>query len=396
MILIRSATLVTDGEVHERTDVRIDGGGRIAEVGRDLHGAEGEREIDGAGHTLIPGLIDCHVHITYAGLPDGSAQHGETAVFAALRGAHNARRTLEAGFTTVRSLGGVAGAEIAVARAQRQGLFTGSRVIASGQILCMTGGHGHHNGREIDGADDARKAAREQLKQGAQVIKLIATGGILTDGVEPGNAQLSMEEMRAAVEEAHKAGRRTAAHAQGAAGIENALRAGIDSIEHGIFLQEEQMDFMVANGVYLCPTLSASDRILHHGEAGGVPAYAVRKAKEVAETRRRTIHRAIEKKVRFALGTDAGTPYNLHGENARELSLLAGYGIPALDVLRIATANATANVGMEGQIGRIRPGYLADLVLVEGDLLSDLGLLTTSIRAVLQSGRVVAGPLSSE
>lgn len=391
-MLIQGGTVFTDGSLHGHTDVRIDPDGWIREVGTGLKQNPGEPVIDAQGLTLLPGLIDCHVHITFSGLPNPSGKAGMTAADAALIGARNAHVTLMGGFTTVRSLGGLDNAEIAVSRAQRTGVIPGARVIPSGRAICMTGGHSHLWGREADGPDEACKAAREQLKAGAEVIKLIATGGILTEGVDPGQAQLTESEMRAAIETAHRAGKRTAAHAQGAEGIKNALEAGIDSIEHGIFLTDELARRMVELGTYLVPTLSAATKILEFGVERGVPAYAVEKAQRLAPIRRENIKNAIRSGVRIALGTDAGTPYNQHGENYRELDLLVEHGLDPLQALQAATAHAADNVGLGQEIGRIRSGYRADLVLVEGSVDGPFAQFKERIAYILQQGRIIRRP----
>src|SRR6266700_5437107 len=243
--------------------------GRIAQV-VDISRAPRARRIDLEGHTLLPGLINCHVHLCLGAEADPvRALKDDPAPLTALKALRHAQETVEAGVTTVRDLGGREYVELAVRRAIAEGHFPGPRILAAGRPICMTGGHGSFLGREADGPDDARKAVREQLKAGADVIKLIATGGVMTPGVEPGSSQLTLEEMRAAIDEARKAGRRTAAHAQGSTGIADAIEAGITTIEHGIYLTDEIIASMKAKGVFLVPTLAApaADLVAVVGEA---------------------------------------------------------------------------------------------------------------------------------
>ena len=242
-------------------------GDRITQV---VHGARAPRgrRIDLSGFTLLPGLINCHVHLCFGAEADPvRALKDEPPALTALKVLRRAHETVEAGVTTVRDLGGREYVELAVRRAIAEGLFPGPRILGAGRPVCMTGGHGNFVGREADGPDDVRKAVREQLKAGVDVIKLIATGGVMTPGVEPGSPQLTLDEMRAGVEEATKAGRRTAAHAQGSTGIADAVEAGITTIEHGIFLTDEIIAAMKRRGVFLVPTLAAPAAISGGGLA---------------------------------------------------------------------------------------------------------------------------------
>src|SRR5215468_8411989 len=255
--------------------------GRITAIVPDAQAPRGER-VDLAGHTLLPGLINCHVHLCLGAEADPTRPLREESVaVTAIKAAVRARQTLDAGVTTVRDLGGRDYCELGLKRAIQDGLIPGPRVLAAGRPVCMTGGHGHWLAREADGPDDARKAVREQLKAGADVIKIIATGGVLTPGVEPGSPQLTFDEMRAAIEEARKAGRRTAAHAMAASGIGDAIAAGITSIEHGIYLTDEIVARMRRDGTFLVPTLNAPAAIATGGLAAGIPEYAVRKSEVV-------------------------------------------------------------------------------------------------------------------
>jgi imidazolonepropionase-like amidohydrolase len=347
--------------------------------------------IDLAGHTLLPGLINCHVHLCLGAEADPvrplrEEPLGTTAIKALLR----ARQTAEAGVTTVRDLGGREYAELAVRRAIHEGLIVGPRILAAGRPVCMTGGHGHWLGREADGPDDARKAVREQLKAGADVIKIIATGGVMTPGVEPGSPQLTLEEMRAAIEEARKAGRRTAAHAQASAGISDAIAAGITSIEHGIYLTDEIVAHMRRDGTFLVPTLNAPAAIAMGGLAAGIPEYMVRKSEAVVPAHVASFQLAHRAGVRIAAGADSGTPLNFHGSLLPELELMVKYGMTPLEAIRAATTTAAECLGLGGVTGRVAPGYAADLIAVAGDPAERIEALG-DLRLVLVGGQTIRG-----
>jgi imidazolonepropionase-like amidohydrolase len=252
----------------------------------------------------------------------------------------------------------------------------------------MTGGHGHWLGREADGPDDARKAVREQLKAGADVIKIIATGGVMTPGVEPGSPQMTFEEMRAAIEEARKAGRRTAAHAMAATGISEAIDAGITSIEHGVFLTDEIVAHMRRDGTFLVPTLNAPTAIAAGGLAAGIPAFMVRKSEQVVPAHVASFQLAHRAGVRIAAGADSGTPLNFHGSLLPELTLMVKYGMTPLEAIRSATVTAAECLGLGEVTGRVAPGYAADLIAVAGDPAERIEALA-DLKLVLVNGRVI-------
>jgi imidazolonepropionase-like amidohydrolase len=308
------------------------------------------------------------------------------------RAAVHARNTLQAGFTTVRTLGGRDGADPALRDAQAAGLVEAPRIVATNLVICMTGGHGAWIGREADGPDEVRKAVREQLKAGADCIKLIATGGVMTPGVEPGAQQLTEDELRAGVEEAHKAGRKAAAHAHGSDGIEAAVRAGIDSIEHGSFMTDATIGLMKERGTAYSVTLCSSEGFFN-APPGSVADWAMSKARRVRAAMDDSFRRAYQAGVRLVLGTDAGTPYNRHGDNARELALMVKLGADPLDALRAGTRNGAELLGKLDEIGSIETGKLADLVLCRGDVVADISRLCNpdDIRLVVQGGRIVRG-----
>jgi imidazolonepropionase-like amidohydrolase len=370
--------------------VRVEGD-RIVEVTpNEPRGGSNTTRISETEGTLLPGLIDCHVHFAMSGGPDWLKEVKEPYAIACWRAAKHARDTLRAGFTTVRTLGGRDGADPALRDAQAMGLVEGPRIVPANLIVCMTGGHANWIGREADGPDEVRKAVREQLKKGADCIKFIATGGVMTPGVDPGAQQLTEPELRAGIEEAHKAGRKTAAHAHGADGITAAVMAGIDSIEHGSFMTDDIMQLMKQRGTFYSVTLCSAEGFFD-APPGAVADWAMVKAKQVRDALYDTFRRAYHAGVKLVLGTDAGTPFNRHGDNARELVLMVQLGADPLDALRAGTRNAAELLGRLDVLGTIEPGKLADLVLCRDDVVADVGRLrdASSIRAVIQGGCVV-------
>ena len=341
------------------------------------------------GLTLLPGLINCHVHFCLGGEPDpAQVLFEDPPATRVIKAVLRARQTIEAGVTTVRDLGGPDGIALAVRDATRTGLIPGPRVLAAARGVCMTGGHGWRFGREADGPDDVRKAVREQLKAGADVIKIFASGGVMTPGVEPGSPQLTPEEIRVAIEEARKAGRRTAAHAQAEQGIAACVDAGITSIEHGIFLTEPIAQKMAKEWIALVATLIAPEQIVVHGVAAGIPEYAVRKSEAVRARHLESFHMAVRAGVPIAVGTDAGTPLNPHGSLVPELALMVKAGMAPLETVRAATVTAARVLGLEQEVGTITPGLAADLIAVGGNPAERVEALD-DVRLVLSNGRVV-------
>ncbi len=377
----------------------VDTGSVVIEDDRIVDVAEGSVEPpDGAdivsleGATLLPGLIDCHIHICSDGSNDPWTNRRDQSVAAiTLIAADMAKRTITNGVTTIRDMGGPDGIDVALRDAVDAGVIVGPRMRVSCRCVCMTGGHGWRAGREADGPDEVRKAAREQIKAGADQFKIMASGGVMTPGVDPDAAQFTEEEMRAGIEEAHKAGRMTATHAQSKQGILNAVRAGIDTIEHGFYIDEEAAALMVEKKVYFVPTLAAVHNIVADGVAGGVPAYAVKKAEKIQAIHRQNVIRAKEAGVIIGMGTDAGTPYNGHGKNLQELALLVRAGFCPTEALIAATKTAAEVVGMKDELGMLEAGRLADLVVCTGDPTRDISLLTDpdNIQTIYLAGRKI-------
>ena len=371
-------------------------GGAIADIRpmSDFPDTPDGEVVDVSGRTVMPGLIDCHVHLSIDGDADPIGQVvGDTAAMSALRMARNAAKTLAAGVTTVRDLGAKDHVDISFRRGLDEGLAAAApRLVLSGQPVTMTGGHCWQFGRQADGVDDARRAAREQIRAGADCVKLMATGGILTQGNEIGAAQLEEAEMRAAIEEADKAGKLTAVHAHGASGIKNGVRAGVHSVEHAYFLDNEGIDLMLKRSVWLVPTAAAVDLVVKNGIESGIPADVVEKAEQAIESQRATCRNALGSGVRIAMGTDAGTPYNRHGENAQELVALVSLGMSPMDAIRATTIRGAELLGLADRVGTLEVGKTADIVVVDGDPLEDISVLCAPerIAMVLQGGEIVA------
>lgn len=344
--------------------------------------------LDYSDKTVMPGLINCHVHcLNPVGLPAEEVDRLST-MERAYWGMRNMQDYLESGVTFVRNLGTMKNYDLEIKQSIESGLIQGPHMYCSGSCICMTGGHGWKGGLESDGVDECRKHARQLLKEGVDLIKVMATGGVMTKGVEPGSAQLTQQEMQAVIEEAHKAGRRTATHAQGTEGIKNALYAGIDSIEHGIFLDQECIDYMKEHGVWLVPTLVAPQCIVEAGLEKGLPDYVVRKATYVKDSHVDSFKRAYAQGVKIAMGTDAGTPYNYHNNSAYELELMVQYGVSNMDALVISTRNSADCIGVLNDYGTLEVGKVADVLVLEKNPLEEISHIRT-VNTVLKAGEIV-------
>ena len=354
------AVLVEDG--------RIKAAGARAAVERLAKKAD---VIDASRFTVMPGMINLHAHLDSECGPDFlTSALLISEADAVMTCVDSARRTLLGGVTTVRDLGTKYAAAIAVRDAVNKGWVAGPRIFSAGKLVCMTGGHGWFIGHETDGPDEMRKTIRQNLKRGADCIKVIATGGVLSPGVEVGSSQLDPDELAAAVKEAHKADRRVAAHAIGNEGIKNALRAGVDTIEHGCYLDDEAIKLFKKTGATFVPTLCAPHFLHEHLDE--VPAYARRKTEQVYEAHRASFKRALRAGVTIAAGTDAGTPFNRHELFATELALMTALGMEPEQALHAATAGAARAAGLENETGTLTEGKSADLILVDGDPRKDI------------------------
>jgi len=368
-------------------------GAKTLGVGRGL-AAEGARTIDCRGMYILPGLIDCHVHLSSDGDPGWAAGIAtDPGPSQAWKIAENARRTVEAGITTVRDLGAPNQLNIHLARAIASGRLNGPTVIAAGMGVTMTGGHGHgFLAREADGPDEVRKAVREQLRAGATAIKLFASGGVMTPGVDPRSPSFTEAEMAAGVEEAHKAFRVVAAHAQAAEGVKNAIRAGVDSIEHGVWLDEEAIALMAERGTYLVPTLTAPHHIAHGGAEAGIPGYMVEKAWQVLDDHLASYRAALNAGVRVAMGTDQGTPLSRPGDNAQEVLRMAANGLSNASAIMAATGWAAAL--LHEPAGQLEAGLRADAIVLRTNPLDDLEALArpTKFELIVARGEIVRRP----
>jgi imidazolonepropionase-like amidohydrolase len=379
-------------------DVAIQGG-RIVEVGIGL---DGDELVDCSGRFVLPGMFDCHVHMMDSTL---SALDCESAPFSLqfYEAARNMGLTLASGITTVRD---ACGADLGVQLAQRRGLIRGPRMQISITMISQTGGHGDrwqasgcpgayqwaHPGRPegvANGPDEVRAKVREMIRAGADVIKIATTGGVFSARDDPRQAHFRDAEISVMVEEATAAGRHVMAHAQGNAGIKTAIRGGVRSIEHGLFLDEEAIEMMADRGTWLVPTMAASLG-LTEAIKSGVPIWPEAAEKEplIAGAAEASVRAAIAAGVKIAMGTDA--PVYPHGRNLRELELLVEAGMTPAQALHAATLSAAALMSLDGDLGTLEPGKVADLVIVEGDAL-DIYDLGSRIRAVYQDGVLVSG-----
>jgi imidazolonepropionase-like amidohydrolase len=400
--VIHAGTLLAvPGERPRRNASIIVRGNRIAEVRDGFVDVPGARVVDLRGQYVLPGLIDMHVHMR--GLDDrlqarlqAPFRDNEDEAYTALL---NARRTLLAGFTTVRDLGNDPRLIFSLRDAINAGQFAGPTIVAAGQGLSVSGGHGDVNGLNRDlhainepraintcnGADDCRRAVREQISQGAEVIKFAATGGVLSNVAGGLNQQMMPDEMRAIVETARMFGRRVAAHAHGADGVNAALAAGVSSIEHGTFTNDETFRLYRQTGAYFVPTMMAPAAALADGERGALTPAQFDKAREAAGNIQRSVARAVRENVNIAFGTDSGV--SRHGDNGQEFALMVGAGMTPMAAIRSATVNAATLLGRQDRIGTIEAGKDADIIAVAGDPVENVRLLE-NVQFVMRHGRV--------
>jgi len=402
MILAIHQTRVIDGAgaVLDHATVLIRGS-KITAVGpsRQIGTPKGAVRIDGRGMTLMPGLIDCHVHLCLGGEPDVvQAVESETPAYLLLKSARHARMTLEAGVTTVRDVGSCDHSIFALKRAIDAGVMPGPRIVGAGLALCMIGGHGRFIGQEVEGVAQVRQAVAAQVAAGADVVKVIATGGVLTPGTSPDEAQMTLEELGAAVDEAKRRGRKVAAHAHGVSGMANAIQAGVHSIEHGTLMNEEAADLFAQYGVYMVPTLSALATTAASRRGCGIPDSALDKAKALTKRHQSSFKLAHRRGLLIAMGTDAGTPFNFHGDNAQELDRMAALGMSPMEAIMASTSAAARLIGIQKQVGTIARGKTADLLIIDGNPLRTIELLRdrSRIMGVMQGGKFVAGPLAEK
>jgi imidazolonepropionase-like amidohydrolase len=400
---IRAGTLVDGtGAPPIRSAVILIQGDRITALGSNVQVPAGATVIDLSGETVLPGFIDAHVHLASHVTGDGDWQHAnltEMPSQIALLGAAHAQQTLEAGFTTVRVVGSAHFGDVALRNAINAGWIQGPRIIAAGISFGIRGGHcdetnglqpyalDREGGIEVgvaNGVEEVRKAVRYMVKYGADVIKICATGGVLSLTDSAGVQQYSEDEMRAVVETATQLDRRVAAHAHGTAGIKAAVRAGVTSIEHGSILDAEAVRLMKQHGTWLVPTLLAGFTVESLATAGRLPPPIAAKALAIAPRMRNSFKLALDAGVKIALGTDAGVMK--HGTNAREFELMVRYGMTPMQAIVAGTSSGATLLGLERDVGTLAVGKKADIVAVRGDPLQDITVLQR-VDFVMKDGR---------
>ena len=400
-IVIHQARIIDgSGAAFERATILIRGS-KIAALSssRNLAIPKGAQRIDGRGLTIIPGLIDCHVHLCLGGEPDVvAAVETESSSYTLLKSAHHAKQTIEAGFTTVRDVGSRDHAIFTLKRAIESGLMPGPLIVGAGHAICMVGGHARFIGREVAGVEEVRAAVRDQIAAGAGVIKVIASGGVLTPGTSPDQAQMTIEELQAAVDEAKQADRKVAAHAHGSSGMKNAIRAGVHSIEHATLMDEEAAGLMHKHAVYMVPTLSALATTAACRLGCGIPDSARDKAKAMTKRHQVSFKQAHRRGLLIAMGTDAGTPFNYHGDNAQELERMVALGMTPMEAIIASTSAAARLINIQRSIGTLARGMQGDLVVIDGNPLKRIEILRdrSRIMGVMRAGQFVAGPLAGK
>jgi imidazolonepropionase-like amidohydrolase len=384
---IENAVVVIDGDritqVGTATDVRIPMGARI---------------IDLEGYTILPGLMDCHVHINIRPGDGGDTQKlRESIAHEAIYSVAHAKITLEAGFTTIRNIGAGNYSDAALRDLINKGVVPGPRMYVATRGVGATGGHADINGwnpdlnlpgwaQIADGVDELRKAVREQVKFGADLIKVTATGGVLSAGTALSEQQYSLEELKAIVETANLLGVKVAAHAHSPGGMNDAIRAGVASIEHGSLIDDEGIRLAKEHGTFVVPTLYTLDFITKEGPNWGVPEYSMAKAKSMAEKQRAHLKKAYHEGVKFAYGTDAAVfP---HGRNAKDFKILVEeLDVSPMDAIRMATLQSAELIGIADDVGTLTNGKWADIIGVAGNPLEDITLLE-DVRFVMKGGEV--------
>ena len=401
---IRAGTLIDGtGGAPVKNAVILVQGDRITAVGTNVPVPAGATVVDLSGATVLPGFIDAHVHLAFRTIGDGDWQHAgltEMSSQLALLGAAHAQQTLEAGFTTVRVVGTAHFGDIALRNAINAGWIPGPRIVAAGISFGIRGGHcdetnglqpdalDHEGGIEVgvaDGIEEVRNAVRYMVKYGAEVIKICATGGVLSLTDSAGVQQYTEDEMRAIVETATQLDRRVAAHAHGTAGIKAAVRAGVTSIEHGSILDAEAVALMKQHGTWLVPTLLAGFTVESLATAGRLPAPIAAKALAIAPRMHNSFKLAVDAGVKIALGTDAGVMK--HGTNAREFTLMVRWGMTPMQAIVAGTSNGATLLGLERDVGTVAVGKRADIVAVTGDPLQNIQVLE-HVDFVMKDGKV--------
>jgi imidazolonepropionase-like amidohydrolase len=384
---VKDATIIIKGKV-------------IEEVGKTFDAPSGAAVIDAAGKTVMPGLIDAHVHVCSNGDPNVMTMMTFPPGLVQLFGAHNAAKTLDAGYTMIRDMGAPSGYALSLKRAIEMGIAKGPRIIAPGRIISMTGGHADfyipsgvsYNEMSLisDGPVETRRSTRINLREGADFIKICTTGGVMSPTDPVDTPQYTVDEIKAVSDEAHHVHKFVASHAHAPTGIMNALLGGVKSIEHGSIQTKETVRAMVEHKAIQVPTLVASYNIVQRGTAAGIPDWAVNKAKEIVEYPPKSLMMCHKAGVTVAAGTDAGTPFNYHGENAKELELMVAAGLKPIEAITCATKNGAEACWLADKTGTLEKGKWADLIIVDGDPTTDIKILQdkAKIRLVMKAGGV--------
>ncbi|MFC3139017.1 amidohydrolase family protein [Shewanella submarina] len=387
---------VENGKLISKPAIIIEDG-RITAVGK-----QGElkqpADVDSVLHlyqeTLVPGLMDMHVHLSGDADDNFLASRNYSIPRQTVIAAKNARKTLEAGFTTVRNLGASGYSVIGVMEGINNGDIPGPRIWAAGHSISVTGGHCDDNfsapekkaksGGVADGPWSVREKVRENIKYGANTIKICATGGVFSKGTKVGIQQYTFEELKAAADEAHMRGLVIAAHAHGTSGIKDAIRAGIDSIEHCSFMDDEAIKLAVKHGTYLSCDIYNTEYTLAFGEANGVPEENINKEKQVSKAQRESFRKAVKAGANMVFGSDAAI--YPHGDNGKQFSRMVTFGMTPLQAIQAATINSAALM-KQTDVGQIKPGYLADIIAVKGNPLENISLLE-NVSFVMKDGKV--------
>ncbi|HBG5346301.1 TPA: amidohydrolase family protein [Clostridioides difficile] len=387
---IKAGNLIdgTGNSIMKNKGIIIDGDTivEIEDIRADLNGYD---VYDYLNKTVMPGIMNCHVHLTMEPVGNPKVYYDNVSdVELVVNTIKQLDAYLDSGVTYIRSLGCPKYVDVQLKNLIDKGSIDGPGIVTSGPVICMTGGHGYYFGIESDGVDECRKSARTVLKNGVDCVKIMATGGVTTDGVEPGSPQLTLEEMKAAVDEAIKAGKITATHGQGRTGIKNAVLAGITSIEHGVYLDDEIIDLMLERGTYLVPTVAAPYFILNAGKESGITEATLRKCEIVAIPHKESFLKAYKKGIKIAVGSDAGTSYNEHGKTYYEMKLMSDYGMDNMDVIVAATKTASELLKIDKNYGTLEKGKKADVIVVNGNPIEDIDVLA-DVLAVFKLGKKV-------
>jgi imidazolonepropionase-like amidohydrolase len=368
-------------------------GNTIEDVGRTVDGPSEAEVIDAAGKTVMPGLIDAHVHICFNGDPNLLSALNYPPGLIQLFGAYNASKTLDAGYTTIRDMGAPFGYALALRKAIEMGIARGPRIVAPGRIISQTGGHADfylpsgisYNEMSLisDGPSETCRSARINLRDGVDFLKICTSGGVMSPSDPVDTPQFTIEEIKSVCEEANHVHRSVASHAHGPTGIMNAILGGVKSIEHGSIQTKETVKAMADHDVIQVPTLTASWNIVQKGTVAGIPDWAVAKAKEIADYPPRSLMLCHRAGVRIAAGTDAGTPFNRHGENAKEMELMVAAGLKPIEAITCATKIGAEACYLGAKIGSLEKGKWADLIVVDGDPTADVKLLQDKAKICL-------------